>query len=236
MKKAPAPVGIAGPPSVSRSNALLQKSLLLCGILSSVLYAVMNVVVARQWPEYSSVDQTVSELSAVGAPTRTLWVALSIPYTFLTLGFAYGVWMSGAGNRRLRITGTLLIIYGILGVFWPFAPMHLRETLAGGGSTISDTLHIVLGAVTELLFLAALIFAALALGKRFRIYSVITFLVIMIFGTLTFLDAPAISVNAPTPLMGVWERINIGVFLLWTIVLAIVLLRKEDSFINGHWQ
>jgi hypothetical protein len=41
------------------------------------------------------------------------------------------------------------------------------------------------------------------------------------------MKSPGISEDLPTPLIGVWERINIGVFLLWVIVLAIVLLRED---------
>ena len=52
--------------------------LLLCGMLSFLLYAAMNVLVAMQWEDYSSASQTVSELSAIGAPTRPLWVPLGI--------------------------------------------------------------------------------------------------------------------------------------------------------------
>ena len=43
----------------------------------------MNVFVAMQWENYSSVSQTVSELSAIDAPTRPLWVPLGIVYTLL---------------------------------------------------------------------------------------------------------------------------------------------------------
>ena len=50
--------------------------LLVCGILSSLLYIAMNVFVPMQWDGYSSASQTVSELSAIGAPTRSLWAAL----------------------------------------------------------------------------------------------------------------------------------------------------------------
>jgi hypothetical protein len=33
----------------------------------------------------------------------------------------------------------------------------------------------------------------------------------------------------------VWERINIGVFLLWVVVLAITLLRvQETAAVTGH--
>ena len=206
---------------------MTNKVLLICGIVSSVLYIALNIFVPMQWPAYNSASQTVSELSAVGAPTRSLWVWLCIPYTLLVIAFAWGVWKSAGQNRPLRIAGGLMIAYGALGVLWPFAPMHLRETLAAGGATFSDTVHIALGAVTEILYLLALLFAARAFGKSFRVYSIITFIVLLFFGALTFIEAPGVGANEPTPMIGVWERINIGIFLLWMIVLAILLLRVK---------
>jgi len=192
----------------------LKKVLLTCGILSSLLYFALNIFVPMQWEGYNCASQTVSELSAIGAPTRLLWVWLCSPYTLLVIAFAWGVWGSAGRNRPLR-------------VIWPFAPMHLRETLAAGGATFSDTMHIALGVVTEILFLLALGFSAAALGKQFRFYSIATFVILLVFGVLTFLDAANISTNGPTPLIGIWERINIGVFLVWVIVLAVILLRKK---------
>jgi len=208
---------------------MTNKALLICGILSSVLYVALNIFVSMQWPAYNSASQTVSELSAVGAPTRSLWVWLCIPYTLLVIAFAWGVWKSAGQNRPLRVAGGLMIAYGALGVFWPFAPMHLRETLAAGGATFSDTVHIALGVVTEILYLLALLFAARAFGKTFRVYSIITFVVLLFFGSLTFMEAPGVAANEPTPMIGVWERINIGIFLLWMIVLAVLLLRVNKN-------
>jgi hypothetical protein len=137
---------------------------------------------------------------------------LAIPYTLLVTAFGFGVLKSGGSNRRLRIAGVLLVIYGALGFLWPFAPMHLREALAAGEGNQSDTLHIGLAVITDVIYLLALGFAATALGKRFRIYSLITFLLLLVFAVLTFRDAPSISTNQPTPLIGIWERINIGLF------------------------
>src|SRR4249919_3972042 len=121
---------------------MVRKVFLVCGIISSVLYVALNIFIPKFWPAYHSASQTVSELSAVDAPTRSLWIWLCIPYTILTIAFAWGVWLSAGQNRHLRITGALLIAYGLLGVFWPLTPMHLRETLAAGGGTFSDTMHI----------------------------------------------------------------------------------------------
>jgi hypothetical protein len=66
---------------------------------------------------------------------------------------------------------------------------------------------------------------AAAFGKGFRFYSIATMMLLVVFGALTGLEAPGISANLPTPWIGVWERINIGVFLLWVVALAVTLLR-----------
>jgi hypothetical protein len=217
--------GLVAIPLIPSRYASLANAGFVCGILSSLFYLALNIFVPMQWAEYDSASQTVSELSAIGAPTRALWGWLCTLYTVLVIAFAWGVWKSAGTNHRLRIAGALMIAYAALGVIWPFAPMHLRETLAAGGSTFSDTLHIALGVVTEILYLLALWFAASALGRGFRLYSIATFIVLLVFGVLTFADAPGIAANQPTPFIGVWERINIGVFLLWVVVLAVVLLR-----------
>jgi hypothetical protein len=206
-----------------------RKILLVCGVVSSLLYVAMTVFVAMQWPGYSSVSQTISELSAIGAPTRSLWVLPGAFYTVLVTAYGWGVWKSAGPVRALRIAGGLIVAYGALGLVWPFAPMHLREVLAAGGGTLSDTMHIVLGSVTVLLMLLAIGFASTALGKRFRLYSIASLAILATFGALTFLDAPGVAANLPTPWLGVWERINVGVFLLWVVVLAVTLLRVKDA-------
>jgi hypothetical protein len=205
-----------------------RKIMLSCGILSSLLYATLLMVVPLYWADYNSATQTVSELSAIGAPTRIMWISLCTPYTLLVIAFAAGIWKSAGPNRPLRFTASLIIIYGALGLLWPFAPMHLRPVLATGGTTFSDTLHIALGAVNQILFLLAMGFASVAFGSAFRLYCITTFIALAVFGTLTFLNARLVAKNQPTPLIGLWERINIGVFLLWVIVLASILLQAKS--------
>ena len=201
----------------------MRRVLLSCGIVSSLLYIAMMVFIATQWNGYSSASQTVSELSAIDAPTRPLWVPLGTLYTVLMAAFGYGVWLSAQHNRHLRIVGGLLLTYGLFGLGWP--PMHQRAVLAAGGGTLTDTLHILWTMVTVLLMLLAIGFAAAALGKRFRTYSILTAVILFACGALTSADAPRVSANLPTPWMGVWERINIAAFMLWVVVLAMTLLR-----------
>jgi uncharacterized protein DUF998 len=206
-----------------------RKILLVCGILSSLLYLAMNIFVPMQYEGYNSASQTVSELSAIDTPTRTLWVTLAIVYTLLMCAFGLGVWKMAERNRNLRITGGLMILNVVIGLFWP--PMHQREVLAVGGGTLTDTLHIVFTMITVPLFLLAIGFGAAAFGKRFRIYSVATIIVLIVFGILTGLDSPRMEANLSTPWIGVWERISIGAYMLWIVVLAITLLKKGKK---GH--
>ncbi|HJV13262.1 MAG TPA: DUF998 domain-containing protein, partial [Propionibacteriaceae bacterium] len=106
----------------------VRKPLLLCGIAASVLYAAMSWLIT--YPGYSPISQTVSELSAWGTSTRPLWLVLGTMYEVLMIAFGLGVWASAGGKRSLRIAGGFLILYGLLGLAWPFAAMHQREVLA----------------------------------------------------------------------------------------------------------
>jgi len=203
-----------------------RKILLLCGIFSSLLYIAMNIFIPTLFEGYDSASQTVSELSAINAPTRTLWVILAMIYILLFAAFGFGVRQSAGSDRFLRITGTIIIIYVIFNFYWP--PMHLR----GNTPTLTDTLHIVWAMVTILLMMIIMGFGAAALGRSFRIYTIATFIIFITFGILIGTEAPGIPENLPTPYIGIWERVNIGAFMLWVIVFAITLLRKE-KYLSG---
>jgi len=206
---------------------IVQRVLLFCGIVSSLLYVAMNVFVAMLYDGYNSVSQTVSELSAIDAPTRPLWVLLGIVYTLLVAAFGWGIRNSAVDNRPLRTTGLLLFAYGIIGLFWPFAPMHQREVLATGGGTLSDTMHIVFSMVTVFLMLLAIGFGARTLGKQFRLYSIMTIAMLLVLGAWTGMEGAKLNANLPTPWLGIVERFLIGIFMLWIVVLAIILLRAQ---------
>ncbi len=208
---------------------MIRKCLLVCGVLSSLLYVATDALGAMRWEGYRYVSQTVSELSAIGAPTRPLVAALFLAYSVLVIAFGFGVRESAGRQRALRITGGLLIGFGILCLTGPFTPMHQRPVLAAGGRTFTDTLHIV-GTMVDVLFILLIVgFGATAFGKRFRLYSIATIVILLAFGGLVGIDAPRIQANLPTPWVGVTERISIFGSLLWMAVLSIRLLRVRDT-------
>ena len=155
-------------------------------------------------------------------------------YDFLVLAFAIGVLGAAAGrNRALRIAAAALIGYGaigtIAGLIGPFFSMHQR----GVGSVATDAPHIVLTGVLVLLLLLAIGFGAFALGKRFRVYSLVTLATVILFGALTTPYPARMDVGQPTPGLGIIERIDVYSALLWLAVLGIALVRRADTATEG---
>ena len=119
-----------------RHDIVMHRIQLLSGTVSSLLYATMLAVVPMQWEGYSSASRVPSELSAIGAPTRALWLWLGALYALLYAGGGAGVWRSAEGRRALRVAAGLMLAQVLVGAFWP--PMHLR----GAEPTLTDTLHV----------------------------------------------------------------------------------------------
>ena len=203
----------------------LKRVLIFCGILSSLLYTAANIVVPMQYDGYSAFSQTVSELSAIEAPTRSLWVGFAGVYSLLVAAFGWGIWMSAGEKRSIRVVGMGILISAVVGLFWP--PMHQREVLAAGGGSLTDTLHIAFAFFTVLMMLLAMLFGAASFGNRFRVYSIVSVLMMLVTGMLTGIAAPRMEADLPTPWMGVWERISIAAYMLWVIVLAVLLLKRD---------
>jgi hypothetical protein len=220
---------------IGGTSSTLLKVLLICGIVSSVLYLGMDIVAGLLTEGYSFTSQVVSELSAIGAPTRPMWVPLGVVYDVLLIAFGVGVWViaagddGAAGQRRrrrlaLRLIGGLLIAIAAVGLL-PF-PMHMR----GDEKTFTDTMHVVIyGLIVPPLFMLSIALGAVAYkGKRwFRLYSIGTIVTFLMVGVLTGLSAAQIAAQQASPWAGVSERILVHGSMLWVAVLAIVLLCEE---------
>lgn len=215
---------------ISRSHGRIRinttKVLLVCGIVSTIIYVFATILGAIHWQEYSSISQSVSELIAIDAPSAPIVIPLFLIYSILVFAFGAGVWYSAGTKRMLRVVAVLIIAKEILGVIATlFAPMHMR----GIEGSLTDTMHAVLTGIGVLLcMLPAVGFGAMTFGKGFRIYSIITLLIFLIFGIMAGLDGSKIADNQPTPLIGVWERINILTYFVWIIVFTVNLLKSDE--------
>ena len=173
-------------------------------------------------------DQTVSELSAVGASTKPLWVAMSLLFNPLLIAFGCGVLKISGSKRSLRITGILLSIWGFLGFVWLLFPMHMR----GAIGSATDTMHLVMAAITVPLMMLFIGFGSGAGGKWFRIYSILTIAAMMIFGAWTGMQASRVAAQLPTPWLGITERVSVYSPMVWIFVLATILVTSRRKKIE----
>lgn len=213
------------------SRANLVRTLLACGVAYSLLYVVDNdVIAATRYEGYSRMSQAISELSAKGAPTRRFLAAMLPLSGALMTAFGIGVSKSAGGSRALGVTGGLLVAGGPLSVAWLPFPMSSRADIqrgAGGGNGVG---HLVLSGATGLFILSQMGSAAAAFGNRFRLYSLASAATVLVFsGVLTGRESAKLAKGEPTPRMGLYERIGIGAWLLWIVVLAINLLRTAQK-------
>lgn len=204
--------------------------LLFCGVVSPLLYAGADVLAGLQWEGYSFRDQTISELGATGAASQALFSTLLIPTYLLFVAFGVGVWQAGQGQRNVRTAGGLLIAFGVIAVTTgPFVAMRPRGTEQG----LSGTLHLVEGGVETIILLTAMAFAAAALGRSFRLYTIVTVVVMLGFGGWSAMDIPRVEAGLATPWVGVKERVYWYAYQLWFIGLALTLLRQRLERIPG---
>lgn len=211
--------------------------MLVCGVLSPIVWLAGDVIASLRYPGYSYVDFSVSELSALGASTRAFVVWVGVVSVLLELALAAALWLVSAGRRGLRTTAVLMFAHAglnlaipVINVFTPFATMHTREDLgASGAQAASDIGHLIYVAVTLVLIFLMIGFASSAFGRPWRVYSFATIAVMLTFGAWAGSFAPRVAANLPTPGLGLIERANVYSFYLWFALLAVMVLRIERS-------
>jgi hypothetical protein len=200
---------------ISKTGDRLRKVLLACGPLSAVAYIGWHEIAALQWVGYSRISNAISELHLTGSPARWMLDPWSgFVNTALVVAFGIGIWQSAQGNRALRVIGGLQILSGATLPLW---------LLFGN---VSLTAHLILVVVGILTWLGSMGFGAAVLGRRFRIYSLITLAVVVTFNALGLAYVPQVDAGEPTPFLGLYERIAFSAYFLWLTVLAVALWRR----------
>lgn len=203
---------------------LLQKVLLVCGVLAALLYIGTDLLAGSLSKGYHFDSQSASLLSAFGAATRPYVLVLNIAADILLIAFSLGVWFSADRNWILRIMACLLagnaLFYMIAVVFFP---LHPGEPVNGP----ANTLNTIIMAVSVFLFLFAIGFGAAGNHNWFRYFSIGILLVFLVFTILGIVVFPRIAAGPPVSRVGTQERTMIYAELLWLAMQAVVLLQAS---------
>jgi hypothetical protein len=180
-------------PADTRERA--RKALVVCGPLSVLIYVGWAELAALQWDAYSRITNAISELSVPDAPSAGfLQPEEFIVYHVLVIAFGAGVWLSARDSRALRVVGALQTLAGATFPFW----LMFGDNLAA---------HMVLSAMAVLAWLGSMAFSAAALNRRFRIYSLISLAVVLVFNALAAMYVPQAAAGEAMGIIGLFERI-----------------------------
>jgi hypothetical protein len=211
---------------VASRHSLLPRALLVCGILSALVWLVTDIVASLRYAGYNYPFDPISGLCAVGAPTRPAVVLFDNLYVVLQMAFAIGVWMSAGTKRALRVTAALLFAAGVVGLvsnWFPWDP-------AAAARTFGNVMHAILSGALTVLFILWIVWSGRGAGGRwFRLYTYGTLLVFVVVGALSSQEGSWLMAGLPPRVLGVTERVNAYGYMLWVIVLAIVLLRAQPD-------
>ena len=205
-------------------DKMSHKSLRILGIIAPITYIITVILGGAITTGYSHAVQAISELTATGSQHKTLLDILFSGYNIMLIGFGVGFhqYVNGKPSpQRFGKAGSwCLILIGVMGLstnlFFPMDPRGVSPTLIG-------SIHLVLAGLLSL----GTILTTLFIGVWFlqqpgdKIFGTISFIacaVIVITGGLA-----AAAAASASPIMGIVQRMTIGVFMLWILILGIKL-------------
>lgn len=181
----------------------------------AVFFYVLHVVAGGfLWEGYSHFHQPISDLTASGAPNRSLMLLFTTIYGILAVLFAAGftVFETYKHHRLTYWGGIFFVMVHILSLSYNFFP----QDLPGNPPTLAGALHLWVTVLIVPFTILAPIFIGLGFKKerhweKFGIISLFTGGLIVIFGSLS-----GYFFSQKLPYFGLVERLNIGVLQLWT--------------------
>ena len=203
--------------------------LLTCGLAAPILYVSTVIFGAAIRPGYNHILHAISELSAAGAPDKSMMDTLFSIYNLLVMAFALGLFRLAA--RRIEFGARWggqwgAVVVGLVGLSG-FAMFFFPQDPTGTPLTVAGTFHMVFAGFASLGSIAGVLLAAFWFKsnpdlKKYWIYSLVSALIILISGGLT-----AAGMASGSPIFGLLERVTIGTFELWILIVSIKLLRQE---------
>lgn len=190
------------------------------------IWLLLGVTVAGSfYPEYSHFNQAMSELGAKGSPTHTLSPLLNnYPLGVLFILFGLAVIKTFPTSKLAIFSGVLIAIHGLASFSAGFFSCDIACDLEAPSA--EQNIHNISGLVLFFsLFISSLIWFFISkrcLGfKWFGWFSLVCSVV-----AIALLPLMAAAVESGVG-FGLYQRLNYGSQVLWLLVFAMVLLRRN---------
>jgi hypothetical membrane protein len=204
----------------------LDKTSYVLGMLIPVWLFLGVSIAGALYPDYSQMSQAMSELGAVGAPTRYLSPVINnYPLGLLFIMFGIAVFRAFPESFLSKLSGVLIAVHGVGSVLAGYFPCDQGCNPVAPSET--QILHFSSGMVMFVsLMIANLLWVYLGKtlfhSRQFVAYSLC--LAIVAVGVL---PSMAQAMQTETG-VGIYQRINYGAHVLWLAGLAYVLLQRAN--------
>jgi len=201
-----------------------KKLLFFGGIFGPITFLLNDIIGGIITPDYSYIVNTVSDLTKAGSNYYLGSILLLISSI---MGIIFGIGIISRykfKHSKIIFLGGLLLI--VMGMFTSLTGTIFPQDPIGGESTFPGTMHLILVGISAILMFPALLMIGIGLyrerqWKSFRMYTFISVIIMFIFGGLS-----AYVIMNGIDLMGLFERIPVYTFQLWSVVLAFKLIKE----------
>ncbi len=207
------------------SLRIVTRYTILVAVLSPILYFAASFIGGAANQGYSHIKDSVSDLLIKGSPRlAVLDTMMIISFVFIALSCVAMLITHAPSLKGATKAGLILI--GLSGIFSLCSSIIFRLDPHASGMTINSAMHVVFVALAALCtivggMLVGFTMFSVAGWGGFRIYTVITFTIMLIGAVIS-----PIIIDNNVPVVGLVERISILAYNQWLIVVAI-------KFFNG---
>ncbi len=200
----------------------------LCGMIAPVLYVIMTILGGLLRPGYSHLSDTVSELFSPGAPNKQWLDVLHVIFAFLLVLFGIGILSLVRESQQYPVIGmagaSLFIMMGAVSVT---TATVFPQDAWGSTATFAGRMHIALSGVISVLSILSFVLIAIWTTRAglFPGFGTFSFIIV----GFVVLSGGFFVASVGGPIMGLAERITIGLGFAWVFVLAWWMNRAETG-------
>uniref|UniRef100_A0A2A4Z9T4 DUF998 domain-containing protein n=1 Tax=OCS116 cluster bacterium TaxID=2030921 RepID=A0A2A4Z9T4_9PROT len=206
------------------------KIALLSGMISTIIYLLHVVVGGALWGGYSHMEQSISDLTSVGAPNKTLLSVMTNVYGILALIFALVLYrlIKQHDFKLLRIGLLLLVVMEAVSfvgyMLFPLESSGIEQFSFQNVMHIIVTIIVVVATIS-FTFLLGIGFLRIQRMKKLGLYILVSGIIITISGVST-----GFVIANELPVIGLIERVNIFALQGVIFALSFVMYREYKSY------
>ncbi|PCI85854.1 MAG: hypothetical protein COB24_11760 [Hyphomicrobiales bacterium] len=203
---------------------------LLSGMISAITYLLHVVVGGVLWGGYSHMEQSISDLTSIGAPNKTLLSVMTNMYGILALIFAVVLYrlIKQHDSKLLRIGLLLLVVMEAVSfvgyMLFPLESSGIEQFSFQNVMHIIVTIIVVVTTIS-FTFLLGIGFLRIQRMKKLGLYILISGIIITISGVST-----GFVIANELPIIGLVERVNIFALQGVIFALSFAMYREYKSY------